>query len=309
MKTKTKVVCWCAATAVVLIMYAGCAMFQSDEERNKVVSQVSRAEKEALFGTQVAIIEQTNISADNALKTSDVYVRNSNFLQAYRIENHTIMNYRWSEYRRYEFHDSATDNETRPERRDHITYSDKLYAMHKAFWQLPNRLEQNEIHFQPFGNATVVTVTEMCVNNFLPIPQKSGVKWGNWAAWQWAGTFDEAPSAIETFRQALEQIVSVPKNEKSYGSYLRVIPLFTKEALEAEKDTPLIDLKKVQYHVLFALRHPYLLIPVPEQKTPFPAVRGYIPGDKFKVQCHDDGTPYYFLIETFTGQKPLNNKE
>jgi hypothetical protein len=104
---------------------------------------------------------------------------------------------------------------------------------------------------------------------------------------------------IEAFYQFTIQQTSSPEHARSYPAYMRAIPLLTEEDLKSEKDTPIIDVEKARYHVGFAIRHPYMLIPVPEKKSPFPAVKKYAPGDKFKANYLDDT---WHLVETFAGE-------
>jgi hypothetical protein len=130
------------------------------------------------------------------------------------------------------------------------------------------------------------------------------VQWGVWWARKWLGTPDGVPPEVGAFRQAVAQALTLPEYERCYPSYVRAVPLFTEEEIEAEKDTPTI-IGGVSYHIAYATRYPYALIPVPEKESPFPAGQAYTPGDRFKVRHADygEGLPPYFLIETFRGNR------
>ena len=288
MRTKTKVVDWYAITVVALMMCAGCARMAERAEwreivRNEVVNPDTWGLGTGHFATN---IERTNVVTNNTGKKVDVYVCTGPFVQSYRIEGRKVFNCRWV---------------------DHVTVNTS--ATWESFWQLSKRLEQNETDTKPLTNEPVVTITEIghfprtSLEDYYPYPyspERGFVTWSYWSARQWAGTLDKVPAEVEGFRKTIEQTVSAPEHVKNYRSYVRTVPLITKEALEAEKDTPLIDLKKTRYHV--TLGYPYLLIPVPERRSPFPAVRNYTPGDKFKVQYEYNGKMYDYLIETFQGE-------
>jgi len=123
--------------------------------------------------------------------------------------------------------------------------------------------------------------------------------WNHWTVRQWAGRPDDAPAEIGALCQAVVQMLSTPECKQRYRSYFRVVPLFTKAELEAEKKTPLINLEKSPYYVRRAIASPYILFPVFGGGRPFPSAWKYKPGDKFKFR---DGNNYY-LIETFKGGK------
>jgi len=301
MKTRSGMV----LSAFALMMCVGCVLLKSEEEWNEVVCELTKRTTGHFEGFYMTCVEQTNGSADTALKTSDVCIVCRYELQVYRIEGNTIKNYYWSDYVRYgvEVLQEDDDKQTAWKECQHLI--DKLWTMRKALEQLPSRLGQVETHSQPLENSPAVTITKIHSDFFFA--HKFGVlteatNWNNWAAWQWAGVPEEVPEGIEAFRQNAVQVASAPKYARSYRSYVRAVPLFTQEALEAEKDTPLIDLEQTRYHVRSAMRYPYLLIPVPERKSPF-YFKEYTPGDKFKVRYDNNGEPCYFLIETFIGNK------
>jgi hypothetical protein len=295
MRTKTKVVGWCAITAVALMMWAGCVMFKSDEERNEVVYEFDYADYP--FGFHLTCIEQTDASTDNALKTSDVCIISGVFLQAYRIEGCSITNYRWSDYIRRGFSEFESVGGNKFE-----SFLEQMYIMHQTHKQLPNKLRQDETYLQPLENDSTVEVTVMTNGReplITPFVSQEAIYWDNWTTWQWAGVSNEVPAEIETFRHSIAQIVAAPKYARNCRSYLRAVPLFSKAELAAEKDTLLIDLSQTLYHAQRAVRYPYLLIPIPEKKSPFPTVQKYTPGDKFRVRQKYKDEEYYYLIETF----------
>ena len=265
----------CVTTLSVL---GGCAMVKTDEERNEVLRSNYRIEAD---GHLVINIEQSNVSANNTSKQSDVYVQSAPLLQTYRIEGRKIINCRWV--------DTGVD----------LEWPDKVHPviLWQTLQQLPNKLlEQNGTSSNLLENNSAVTITAMRWDLDSPIPEA----WAQWTALQWTGAHEEVPATVKEFRQTIINAVSKPKYVKKYRSYLRAVPLFTKEALDAEKNTPLVKLDETSYHIRNAVRYPYLLIPVPEKKVPFPAMQEYNPGDKFKVQYY--GSEAYYLIETFKGK-------
>ena len=262
-------------------------------ERNEVVQSFCRIQAE---GISITCIEQVGVSTN--VNVSDVYIECAPFiLQTYRIENNKIVNCRWSDH----FDDSRdflTDEKYRDACDGHENFRNKQRAMRSAFLGLPNRLGQNDTPSVSLNGGQVVMVTEIGWTLGIPhSPQLGFVQWGFWETRQWTGVPEESPVEIGTFCQAITQAVSSPECGKRYRSFLRAIPLLTDADLERERDTLLIELEKARYHAQYATGRPYVLFPVPERRSPFPAVRGYKPGDKFKVKKGDG----YFLIETFKG--------
>ena len=307
MKNRIKTV---LGVCTLLMMCAGCALFKTDRERNEVVSRLDE-EKNTFWGYGsfgLTCIEQTTASADNGLKISDVCIQYPSYmLQMYRIEGDKVVNYHWSDHLLYGVYYLQDDNTQRAAWDECQALIDKIWAMRKAQKQLPNRAGQSETFPQPQEKGSIVTVThiELTGNSFKDA--KGIVHLRNlWAARQWAGTPNDVPAEIEAFRQNALQAVSVPEYRGYYSSYVRAIPLLTKEALEAEQDTPLLG-RGQRYHVKAALQYPYLLIPVPEGRPPV-SITGYKPGDKFKFKVLQDcnGEPCYFLIETFKGEAGKN---
>jgi len=298
---KRAVMCW-RTVILVLMTGTGCVLFKTDEERNEVVHELNQAMSGCMHGFVMTCIEQTTTLADNLLKTSDVCIEHVPFmLQTYRIEGHKVINYYWSDYLLYGVRHLQEDDKKQVAWNECDALLNKIWVVRKAYKQLPNRLKQGEPHPQPLGRDPVVTITHMDKSP-NPSDSQAFVHWNNWTAWQWRGPPNGIPEEIETFRQNVVRVVSAPKYARHYHSYVRAIPLFSKDTLEAEKDTPLIDVEKTRYHIRSAVRYPYLLIPVPEKKSPFPAVQEYTPGDKFKVRQDYNGKPNYFLIETFKGE-------
>ena len=309
-----------ALGVIAAMIGAGCALLTPDEERNEVVRDFERY---WIDGASVFCIEEARISTGNAIKVSDVYVVGDGVLQTYRIEGRKVINYHWLDNRnRFAIpKNTVTEDEKK-------AFSTKECVMREAFWELPNRLAQGDMPFLSYD--TTVTIISMWHMVFFTPPLSSIAgpiiwdtqsaqqwtqiyadnleevtlrfkrfcTWNEWHARQWIGTPEETPMAIEAFRQAMEQAVSAPECARKYRSYLRAVPLFTEADAEADRGSPVIDPKKARYHVHCALQHPYLLIPVPEWVSPFPAVPRYKPGDKFKVR--EGGN--YFLIETFKGK-------
>ena len=266
---------------------AGCALVDEEGSRNEVLRSYLRYVAD---GAGVICVEQERVSTDNNVsKISDVYTCCDSRLQAYRIENRKVVNYRWS--------DSPYYSQDKAIMADYDAFWGKVDPLYKTLCQLPNRLEQDMILVRTLGNCPTVTVTQM--GWFLGDPMFPHA-WLYWGALQWTGTHEEAPAEIEEFCQAVAEVFPALQYARKYRSYLRAIPLFTDADIEAEKNTPLINENRTRYHVRRAIQHPYLLIPVHEQRSPLPN-RSYRPGDKFKVKCEWGGKAYYFLIETFKG--------
>ena len=270
-----------------MMIGAGCALLNEEGSRNEVLQNYLRYHP--ADGTHVTCIEQATVSTDNDSKTSDVYTYCDSRLQAYRIENRKVVNYRWS--------DSPFFPQEKVIMADYGAVWDKVEPLYKTLEQLPNKLEQDANSICTLSNSPTILLTLM--ENFFGSPSLPFI-WSSWGAQQWSGTAEDAPAEIGAFCQAITESISAPQFARKYRSYLRAIPLFTEADMMAEKDTPLINEKRTRHHVRRAIQHPYLLIPVPEKRSPFPN-RSYRSGDKFKVQREKDGKTYYFLIETFKG--------
>ena len=96
------------------------------------------------------------------------------------------------------------------------------------------------------------------------------------------------------YSQNIRAALALP-DIRSYPAYLRAIPLITEADLAAAKDLPLIALEKTRLNVHYAVRAPYIVLPIPPKRSPFPTLKKFTPGDKVKVN-YEGGC---FLIETF----------
>ena len=261
-----------------VVVCAGCAILERVVYPNEAVRFFHKSRDIGTCGGESVIcIEQITVSTDNALKVSDVYVNSSAFLQTYRTEGCKVFDYHCSGH---------LDNPCGEDERN--AYSEKIIAVWKKQAQYDTSPKQ-------LTGDSFTKVTQMSWS------VSSEPTWSHWATWQWIGTPEEVPAEIETLRHYTEQVVTVPKHAKKYRFYLRAVPLFTEEELEAEKDTRLIDRKKLRAHARLAIEHPYLLVPVPRGGSPFTSARKYTYGNKFKVRAGYNNEAYY-LIETFTGE-------
>ena len=294
----------------------------SSINRNEVVYSFDRILAE---GIGVSCIEQTTVSTDG-YRVSDVYVDAAPFIvQTYRIGNRTVTDCRWI-YCLDDRSDFVSDEEYQTSRNAYKNFRDKQWAMRDVFRLLPNCLEQDSTPPQLSSYSSMITVTSMGWDGpgGPPVPYEEGITvwdyegarqwaylsdkdkadfkpfctWNHWGVWRWAGDIMETPAEVTAVCQALRQMVSHPEYKKHYRSYVRAIPLFTKEDIETERNTRLIELEKLPCYVQYSVRSPYVLFPVYGWGRPFPMVRKYKPGDKFKVR--EGGN--YFLIETFKGK-------
>ena len=242
-------------------------------------------------GSGAACIEKIHITTNGTLKVRDVYVSADMFWQSYRIQGKRVVSYRWPDYYS-DSHGSVVQDGA---------FRDKQSAMWKTLHQLSSKLEYREASPVSLESDSAVIVTSM-IELGLSLPSSDSFTWTYWNAWQWALASSEAPEEIDAFCQAVEQFLSAPEYEKQCSSYLRAVPLFTKEALDAERNTPVVKQESIHYLARFARRYPYLLIPMSGRSAPFYSIaKKYTPGDKFKVREEWDGQVYYYLIETFAG--------
>ena len=103
--------------------------------------------------------------------------------------------------------------------------------------------------------------------------------------------------------QTIRTALALP-DIRNYPAYLRAIPLMTEADITAAKDIPLMDLEKTRKNVHHAVRAPYIVLPIPPKRSPFPTLKNFTPGDKVKVN-YEGGS---FLIETFVnGDIEKNN--
>ena len=271
----------------VLLTLAGCYSEKKewqDTVRNEVTDATKRT---ARNGGTVYMIEQ-RMPASDALRVCDVvFINPSHLLQRYHIEGHTVIN-----YHHLLRHDAKVDM---PEEKYYSAFT--IFLNLDRLDTIPERvkegfdfkeLERLNMSAALSGDSPILTVIEAYSNRR---DESFGVR-------KWTGATNGVPSVITAFYQNVIQKTSLPEYAKSYPSYLRAIPLLTEVDMEAEKDTPVIDSEKARYHTEWAIFSPYTLIPIPEKKSPFPAVRKYAPGDKFRVNYWDK----WFLIETFKGE-------
>jgi len=219
--------------------------------------------------------------------------------QAYRIENYTVTRYRF-----------LTRSDNRPS-------EDALYAlvmqgdrfMSEIFQQLPNTLKLDGAAYQVSNDDHCVTIINMenkAPDSDAPFLEDMVNSHGRWIR-KWVGSPKDIPTEINAFRQRVVQVLSASESAIDYPAYIRAVPLLTKEELDAEKATPLIELGRLvprQFPKLAqcAVGHPYVLFPVHEDKQLFSRVKDYTPGDKFKVRRKGyDGKMCYYIIETFAG--------
>ena len=267
-------------SVIALLLMAGCCERRADEYNNEVVLAYAGVHSR---GDGVMCFEWEDPQTP---EIRDVLVLSSGgILQVYRLEGRAVTQYYFPTDRDY--------------RRD--TSGKEDYAAFLAFRQLPNILKPDSILPRVSGEHPIVAIIDM--HTLAPdhlTPSPNVLVWDDW--WKvrkWVGVTNDVPPVIATYYQYYIQTTALPENQRSYLSYLRAVPLLTKEELDKEKDTPIIDVEKARYHAQRAIYKPYVLFPIPEKKSPFPAVRKYTPGDKFKVKFRDE----YFLIETFAGGK------
>jgi len=321
----------------VLLMLVGCQeklpeRHKEEEVLNEVIDTIMRIR---LHGVFITCIEQKGVPSDSSSKEYNVYLMNAGrVLQTYRIENNKVLNVRslkanhlGSTTTHEEYRDAFVtvlggDNKTK------IT-SERIIDLFSMldFTHLPNMLNLNNRTPLSFESSPTITMVDM--NIYMPLSQipPNRVYWNNWLVRKWTGTPDETPIAIKAFCQSMMEIEAKPSpceytyfledyprlarivaslpDIGNYPAYLRAVPLFTWEEIEAEKDVPFIELDKTRKNVHYAVQYPYTLFPIPPNRSPFPAVRKYTPGDKFRVS-YGNGL---YLIETFIGEDALENKK
>lgn len=273
---------------ITLLMLAGCENREKRERldgfNNEVLMAIRRVRGQ---GVGVRCIEREDPEAQG---NHDVLLQHSaHVLQSYRIEDHTVTQFYCAELD-YESMLDCVGNE--------------YCHTFGLIWQLPNALKPDSAPVVILDGHAAVTIVDMGWSigiskekppNFL----EGAVLWDDvWFTWKWAGDAHDVTPPIEVYQQRALQAVCLPEHRKEYPSYVRAVPLLTQEDMEAEKETPLIDLEKTRYHAKCAVAHPYTLFPVPEKRSPFPAVKTYAPGDKFSVISRSG----FFLIETFKGE-------
>jgi hypothetical protein len=278
----------------------------SAEELNDVMLSLRRSRAPG----NVTYIEQKNTSTgDRDVTTYDIYVLNGWWvLQMCRIKNGALQNFRSL---------NALDLSD-------YTGEAMYPTTYKIIEQLPNNMLQQDKLPSNFPTDTpITTIINMSIPRDWgkPIPADIAIWGGDWWIRRWTGTFSEVPIAVEAFCQRMIQVessnsgwcadlfkntshwftartVAALPDIRDYPAYLRAIPLFTEEALEAEKDTPLIALEEARQNVHYAVQYPYIFFPIPPKRSPFPTARKYTAGDKFRVN-YEGGC---FLIETFVNE-------
>jgi len=318
-----------------LLVVTGCnekmpLRYQEKEVLNEVVDTIMRLHAHGVF---ITCVEQKDVTADNGSKGRDVYVVNAgHVLQTYRIEGHKVLNVRslrMRHLRNTTVHEEYRDvfasviksNDTTK-----LTNERIITLAQKVLTQLPNMLTLNEAP-QLFKNNPMVTIVDMGIYPSSSSLPSNKVCWNNiWWVQQWLGSADAFP-IVETFCQSMMEIEadSVPceyecffedyphfarivaalPNIGSYPAYLRAVPLFTEKDLAVEKDTPQVALKKTRENVHYAVQYPYTLFPIPPGRSPFPSIRNYTAGDKFKVNVGNE----CFLIETFANGNLKKNTQ
>ena len=277
----------------VLLTLAGCDNRgqRDDEFSNEIVASHSMWRNKE---SRVYYFEKKDPKSP---EVRDVFLlRASHLLQIYRIENRTVTQCYFLTN-----DDSALD-----------IIGQECFSVFNALLRLPNILKPDRaVSFNSEERHPVTIVNTRSGFREIDLDmlnQKDFVEWNGLWAWKWTGTSNETPAEFDMFHQMALQSFSSPEYARDYPSYVRAIPLFTEAELEAEKDTPIIDLseplkdaKRGHYHVVYAIGFSYALIPVPENRSPFPAVRKYTPGDKFKAE----NLGRWYLIETFKGSEKL----
>ena len=275
-----------------------------DEDINEVAIDIYRGKSLP----DVTYIERKVTSSNNA-ERYDIYVLNAwRTLQTCCIENGVLLNFRSLnsfDLGVYEGEATKTAN--------------------KLIMQLPNVLQQDTESFDYPADIPAITIVKVFFSSEHPHPfisQKpergNSIAWtGDWWALKWVGTPNEAPTEVEAFCQSMAKeeashgemrmdafktmrprtaraAVALP-DIRNYPSYLRAVPLITEEDLEATQDIPLIALEKTRLNVHYAVKAPYIFLPIPPKRSPFPTLKKFTPGDKVKVN-YEGGS---FLIETF----------
>ena len=274
----------------VLLMVTGCGDNRTNEYSNEVVLSFREVHSQ---GDRMWCFEKKDPQSP---EIRDVVSSSSRcVLQVYRIEGHAVT--------QCYFITNLFDRGNALNK----VFEKEGGAAWEAIRRLPNVLKTDWVPKPIPQNHPVFSIVDMCIPPpMFPEPRPNEVVWDeHWCVHKWTGDAQDIPTEVETLHQNIIHAISSPSNTRSYSSYLRAVPLLTKEEVEVEKDTPVIDVTKARYHAQHAIYKPYVLFPIPEAKSPFPTVRKYTPGDKFKVRLGDE----YFLIETFVGKIPTKEKQ
>jgi len=300
---RTKVVCWCSATAVVLVVSTMMLVNwnkrrnEPDWIRNEVINYVF------LFAEEMLCVEkkETNPAA------TEVFFMCAGFgyplVQHYTIEGDTVKNYYWGIDR-------------------------QEIDVPKLPWDDLNSMSVKEVETQ----GSITSIANVINKWQFREPWQDNSQQEDLEIRKWSGATDKTPGMVTDFCDAVIVNVSNPDYAKNkpfswksnnsvrqmstfdpsffhfghriYPSYLRATPLHTGEELEQAKDIPLIDFDLSKF-TMFAVNSSYLLIPVHVKKSPFPSLnKPYEPGlDKVRVKApYENGREAFFLVETFKGE-------
>jgi len=298
--------------AVIVASFALLAVFDKyryrmpDEKINEVAYDAVRGK--ALL--DVAYVERKIISNDSDAECYDIYVLCAwRALQTCRIENGVLFNFRSLNSRDLFDEDGY-----------------EVYHAGKALSQLPNVLQPDMKPSRHSEGNPIITIVKLIDPRPHPesmVVQDMGntIAWADrWWAQKWIGTSNEAPAVVEAFCQLMMQPeatcseivmsfffeigVKSPRTAwaaatlpdiRNYPAYLRAVPLMTEAEIAAATDIPLVDLEKTRLNVHYAVRYPYVFLPIPPKRSPFPTLKRYATGDKVKVNYGGE----CFLIETF----------
>ena len=276
MRTRMKVVCWCAVTLAVGVI---ALMVQTwhherqeeiqaiklDQWSKDVISRL-RDKGEGSAPSMVIYIEKTCSSTNKEVFFWD----GDDLTQSYTIDGYAVKDYQCG-----------------PRNLDEES--------------LPSWFEQNSESLKPIlcetnnQYATTTAIFAFCYYNILflhippPMPPLKRLTW--------SGATSEEPSVITDFCASIATGVSnasVTTNQyiqSLYGkrvhpSYVKVIPLYSEEECTLVQDIPVIDYEKVHDYLKRAIHSPYQLIPVPKPSSPFPSLnKPYEPGlDKIRIK-------------------------
>jgi len=299
LKEKTKQI----MTVTALLVLAGCCGHDREEApfdklRNNELVYTLAWSGLTSDGTAVEFVEK--VSANNGIRVCHAVCYDGDNLQAYRIEGRNVVTYRYLKDSLSVVDDAETflRMTIRKLENPHAFSGDK--SMEKYYAEQTEKVS-GQINAVASGDMLGILPQEGLRVMYAGTGYAFAFSSFRKETREWVSS--EVPLAVEAFYQRVLQETSKPEHKRSFPSYVRAIPLFTEEELAAEKDTPVFDWEKAGYHVLYACRYPYALIPVLENDSPFPSVKTYVPGNKFKVsrEGYGDGEPPYFLIETFAG--------
>ena len=286
-----------------------------DEKLNEVAFDAVRGK--ALL--DVTYVERKNTSNENGAECYDVYVLSAGrTLQTCRIENGVLFNFRT--LNNYDLSGKE---------------GDEVYCAGEALNLLPNVLQSDMKPSNYSENNPVITVVKLKDPRPHPysmvVPNMGNtIAWADdWWAQKWIGTSNDAPMVIEAFCQLMIQeeashreaimgffselgarsprtawAAAALPDIRNYPAYLRAVPLMTEAEIAAAKDIPLVDLEKTRLNVHYAVRYPYVFLPIPPKRSPFPMLKKYTPGNKVKVNYGGE----CFLIETFVNGSVEQNK-